>query len=254
MAAGALRCRSAFSARRRPAVASVRFSRMQVSTSRSARPFGAAWRTPLVATARRPRASARSRSAWFAASCSRRRCRCTSITTRPGPKASTRRASRSVSSAGRLPAGRARAPASVSTPGRATSPSTSPSSIPRSEASLPLRDAGLHPRDQPAEVAVAPLRLDEERQRPPAVQAQRGADDRPQARGAGGLEEARGARDAVAVHQGDGGVAEPGGPLHEVLGKRRGPQEGEGRGGVELDGHGEASLFLRLCWRRTDRA
>ena len=121
---------------------------------------------------------------------------------------------------------------------------------PEVEPSLPLRDAGLHPRDQPAEIPVAPLRLDEERQRAPVREAQRGADDRPQARGAGGLEEARGAGDAVAVHQGDGAVAEPGGPLHEVLGKRRGAQEGEGRGGVELDGHDEVSPFLRLCFRR----
>ncbi len=61
IARGAFRCRSALSASRRPAVWSFRFSRMHVITSKSARPRDVAWRTPFVATARRPSDPARSR-------------------------------------------------------------------------------------------------------------------------------------------------------------------------------------------------
>ena len=51
--------------------------------------------------------------------------------------------------------------------------------------------------------------------------------------------------EAVAVDEGERAVAERGRPPDEVLRQRGGPEEGEGRGGVQLDRH-ELSLFLRL--------
>src|SRR5262249_39769061 len=59
-AAGARRCSAALARSPRPARSSVVPSRMQVRTSRSARPVGAAWRTSPVATTGTRAASARS--------------------------------------------------------------------------------------------------------------------------------------------------------------------------------------------------
>ena len=108
---------------------------------------------------------------------------------------------------------------------------------------LALRDAVLHPRDEPAQVSVAALRLDQERQDASTVEAQLRPDDRPDAAGFRRLEEARRTGEAVAVDERHRVVAELRGPLDQVLRQRRPAQEREGRGGVELDGHVFRFLF-----------
>src|SRR5207247_2393326 len=60
ISAGGFRCRSTLARSRRPAWSSVVPRRMQVRTSRSGRPSGAAWRTSLVATTGTRCAAARS--------------------------------------------------------------------------------------------------------------------------------------------------------------------------------------------------
>ncbi len=113
------------------------------------------------------------------------------------------------------------------------------------EEPLALRHSRLHGRDQLAEVAVALLALDQEGQGPArAIEAQGGAYERPQAHGPCRLEEPRSAAQTVAVHERQGGVTELGRTRDQVLRARGGPQEGEGRSGVELDVH--VSLFIRL--------
>ncbi len=72
----------------------------------------------------------------------------------------------------------------------------------------------------------------------PPAQRQLGADDRMQAGGLRGLVKTRRAVEAVAIEQGHGGIAEQRGAVDERLGQRRGPEEAEGGGGVELYVHG----------------
>ena len=103
---------------------------------------------------------------------------------------------------------------------------------------LSLRHVGLHPRDQAAEVAVASLRLDQQRQCATAVERQLRADDRPQASRPRRLVEAGRTRDAVTVDERDRGVAKLRRALDEVFGQGRTAQERERGDGVQLDRHG----------------
>ena len=134
-----------------PPVASVRCSRMQVRTSSSARPGRLAWRTPLVATAGRPSASARSSSVLV-----RRLLPPPAVALHVDARCSPRRRR-----AARAPGDRCRAGARASRrPGSATRPSTARSSSSASSDSVavPFALSAFMSRDQAAEVAVA-LRL-----------------------------------------------------------------------------------------------
>ena len=99
---------------------------------------------------------------------------------------------------------------------------------------LSFRPAGLHARDEPAEALVAHPALHEQRQAASAFEGQLGADEGPDSRRPRGLEEPRGPRDPVPVHERHRRMAEVRRPGHEVLGQRGGPEEREGRRGMEL--------------------
>ena len=103
---------------------------------------------------------------------------------------------------------------------------------------LSFRTAGLHARDEPAEALVTRPALHEQRQAASAFEGQLGAHEGPDSRRPRGLEEARGPRDAVPVHERHRRIPELRRPGHEILGQRRGPEEREGRRGMELGVHG----------------
>ncbi len=131
---------------------------------------------------------------------------------------------------------------------------------PGAKAPRPFGRAGLHARDQPAQVAVAALRLDEQGQCPRLGLRRRARgvigerqlrpDDRSDAPGPCRLAEPRRAAQPVAVDEGDGRIAQLGRPFDEVLRLRGSAKEREGGGGVQLDGHGKGGVspFLRLWW------
>ena len=66
-----------------------------------------------------------------------------------------------------------------------------------------------------------------------------GADDGTQPGLAGGFMEPGGAVDAVGVEQGDCGIAERGGALHERFGQRGAAKKTEGRCAMKFDVHGD---------------
>ena len=224
------RWRSAFSASsRRPASASVRFSRMQVRTSSSAPARRARVAHAVGGHRARPSASARSSSAWLAASCAP-----PAVALDVDRHAGARPKSAQQA---RQPVGVGRAP-SVSTPGSATRPVRTPPRARRSRsAPLPLGTPAFMSRDQPAEVPVAGAALDQHRQAAAAGERQLRAHERADARGLRGLEEARRAGHAVAIDQRHRRQAELGGALHQLLGQRAPRRNEKAEDGVELDGH-----------------
>ena len=138
-------------------------------------------------------------------------------------------------------------------PGQGEEPLARPVQHLEAQPPLALRNARLHARDQPAQVAVALLRLDEQRQGPASLEAQLGPDDRPHAARSRRLEEARRAREAVAVDERERVVSQLGRPLHQVLGQRRPAQERKGRSGVKLDEHDFRLLFANAAAARPTR-
>ena len=103
--------------------------------------------------------------------------------------------------------------------------------------SLALRRAHLDPGDEPAEVLVPLAVLGEERELTAVVERHLGAHQRGEAEARARAVEPRRAEHAVAIHEGDGALIEPGGLLGEGLRQGRRLEEAEGAPGVELDEH-----------------
>jgi hypothetical protein len=106
---------------------------------------------------------------------------------------------------------------------------------------LALAAAGVPEREQTTQIPVARGALDQQQQRTRrGVRGRRlerdvGPHDRVQPRGLGGLKETRRAREAVAIGEGQGAVAEVGGAGDQVFGVGGGLQEGEGAAAAQLD-------------------
>ena len=181
-------------------MASVRFSRMQVRTSRSARPFARAWRTPLVAMAARL-----VRLGQLEQGLVGRLVRAPAmaldvddemIAVEDRARARASRAASGCRPEG-LDAGHGdQALGVLAVEGGQV------------ERAFALGDARLHVGDQAAELPIAGAVLGEQGQGAPALQGQLGADEGADAGVARGLEEPRRAGDAVTIDEGEGLVAE----------------------------------------------
>ena len=100
-----------------------------------------------------------------------------------------------------------------------------------------LRIAGWRSQSRRSLKGEGGLRVDGCELRVTHRNRQLGADDRLQARGGGGLVEARHAAETVAIDQRDGGVAQRGGAVDEGFRRGGALEKGEGRSHVELNVH-----------------
>jgi hypothetical protein len=117
------------------------------------------------------------------------------------------------------------------------------------EGAFALGGAHLHHRDEAREVLVALAVFHEDRQPGAVLQGQLAADERADAGARGGLVEARGAVEAVAVDQRQHGHVEARGFGDERFGLFGGFKKREGRLRVELDEHRSRGSHGATVWR-----